>query len=178
VRSFEVTNAPVRCAKFVARKQWIIVGADDTKIRVYNYNTSEKLKVVDEHTDFIRYLAVHPTLPYIISCSDDQTIKLFDWDKNWQKINSYEDHEHYIMQVAINPKDPSMFASASLDRTIKIWTISASGKGGAGKSSANYSLIGHQAGVNCIDFCSSFDRPHLVSGGDDGHVKVWDYQTK
>ncbi len=55
-----MTNAPVRCAKFIARKQWIVVGADDTKIRVYNYNTSEKLKVIDEHTDFIRYLAVHP----------------------------------------------------------------------------------------------------------------------
>lgn len=177
VRSFEVTNAPVRCARFVSRKQWIVVGADDTKIRVYNYNTSEKLKTVDEHQDFIRHLAVHPTLPYLLSCSDDQTIKLFDWDKGWQKINSYEDHEHYIMQVAINPKDPSMFASASLDRTIKIWTIAAPGKASQ-KTSANYSLIGHQAGVNCLDFCSSFDRPHLVSGGDDGHVKVWDYQTK
>ncbi len=47
------------------------------------------------------------------------------------------------MQVAINPKDTNMFASASLDRTIKIWTISAPGKAGSGKSSANYSLIGH-----------------------------------
>ncbi len=83
MRSFEVTNAPVRCAKFVTRKQWIVVGADDTKIRIYNYNTSEKLKVIDDHTDFIRYLAVHPQLPYLLSCSDDQTIKLFDWDKGW-----------------------------------------------------------------------------------------------
>jgi coatomer subunit beta' len=32
--------------------------------------------------------------------------------------------------------------------------------------------------VNCLDFCLGFDRSHLVSGGDDGHVKVWDYQTK
>ena len=55
VRSFEVTSAPVRCAKFIARKQWIVVGADDTKIRVFNYNTSEKLKTIDDHTDFIRY---------------------------------------------------------------------------------------------------------------------------
>ena len=76
------------------------------------------------------------------------------------------------MQVAINPKDPSMFASASLDTTIKFWTITNK------KVSANYSLVGHKAGVNCLDFCPNHDRPHLVSGGDDGHVKVWDYQNK
>jgi coatomer subunit beta' len=97
VRSFEVSNAPVRTAKFIVRKQWIIVASDDSKIRVYNYNTCQKLKTIEEHTDFIRSMAVHPTLPYVLSCSDDQTIKLYDWDKNWQKINSYEDHDHYIM---------------------------------------------------------------------------------
>ena len=172
VRSFEVTNAPVRCARFITRKQWIVVGADDLKICIFNYNTSEKVKTIEEHSDFIRGLAVHPQLPYVLSCSDDQTVKMFDWEKNWSRINSFEDHDHYIMQVAINPKDNMMFASASLDRTIKIWSITTK------KTSANYSLVGHQAGVNCLDFCAAIDRPHLVSGGDDGHVKVWDYQTK
>jgi coatomer subunit beta' len=66
------------------------------------------------------------------------------------------------MQLAINPKDTNMFASASLDRTIKIWTISTS------KSSANFSLIGHAAGVNCVDFSHDHERAHIVSGGDDG----------
>jgi coatomer subunit beta' len=124
VRSIEVTNAPVRCARFIARKQWIVVGADDTKLRVYNYNTAEKVKTIEEHTDYIRHIAVHPTLPYILSCSDDDTIKMFDWEKNFVKVNSFQDHEHYIMQLAINPKDVTMFASASLDKRIKIWTFS------------------------------------------------------
>ena len=81
VRSIEVTNAPVRVAKFIARKQWIVVGADDNKIRVYNYNTSEKIKTIEDHQDYIRHIVVHPTQPYILSCSDDITIKMFDWDK-------------------------------------------------------------------------------------------------
>lgn len=55
VKSFEVTEQPVRSAKFVVRKQWIITGADDMLIRVYNYNTMDKVKVFEAHTDYIRY---------------------------------------------------------------------------------------------------------------------------
>jgi coatomer subunit beta' len=58
-----------------------VVGADDAKIRIYNYNTAEKIKTIEEHTDFIRDIVVHPTLSYLLSCSDDDTIKMFDWDK-------------------------------------------------------------------------------------------------
>lgn len=59
VKSFEVTEQPVRSAKFVARKQWIITGADDMLIRVYNYNTMDKVKVFEAHTDYIRSDAAH-----------------------------------------------------------------------------------------------------------------------
>ena len=50
-------------------------------IRVYNYNTTERIKAFEAHQDYIRSLAVHPTLPYVLSASDDMTIKLWDWDK-------------------------------------------------------------------------------------------------
>lgn len=44
----------VRAAKFVARKQWIVCGSDDMYIRVYNYNTMDKVKTFEAHTDYIR----------------------------------------------------------------------------------------------------------------------------
>ena len=169
VRSLEITNAPVRSAKFIPRKQMIVVGADDNLIRVYNYNTAEKIKTLDEHQDYVRHIVVHPTLPYVLSAGDDDTIHMFDWDKAWTKVNTFSDHSHYIMQLAINPKDPNMFASASLDRSIKIWSVSTT------KSTANYTLVGHDSGVNCVDFSKDLERPHLVSGSDDGLVKIWDY---
>lgn len=89
VRSFDITNCPVRCAKFITRKQQIIVGSDDTKLRVFNYNTSEKVKIIEQHTDYIRHIVVHPTMPIVLSCSDDDTIKMFDWEKNWQLVNTF-----------------------------------------------------------------------------------------
>ena len=35
----------VRSAKFIPRKQWVVAGADDMFIRVYNYNTMDKVSV-------------------------------------------------------------------------------------------------------------------------------------
>jgi len=50
-------------------------------VRVYNYNTMDKVKSFEAHTDYIRSIAVHPTQPYLLTCSDDMLIKLWDWDK-------------------------------------------------------------------------------------------------
>ena len=111
----------VRSAKFIARKQWVVAGADDMFIRVYNYNTMDKVKVFEAHTDYIRCVAVHPTLPYVLSSSDDMLIKLWDWEKGWICTQIFEGHSHYVMQVTFNPKDTNTFASASLDRTIKVY---------------------------------------------------------
>lgn len=53
-------------------------------------------------------------------CLDDMLIKLWDWDKKWSCSQVFEGHTHYVMQIVINPKDNNQFASASLDRTIKV----------------------------------------------------------
>ena len=53
-------------------------------------------------------------------CSDDMLIKLWDWEKKWSCSQVFEGHTHYVMQIVINPKDNNQFASASLDRTIKV----------------------------------------------------------
>jgi coatomer subunit beta' len=45
----------VRTAKFVPRKQWVVCGADDMCVRVYNYNTMDKVKQFEAHTDYIRW---------------------------------------------------------------------------------------------------------------------------
>ncbi|XP_024969366.1 coatomer subunit beta'-2-like isoform X2 [Cynara cardunculus var. scolymus] len=170
VKSFEVTELPVRSAKFIARKQWVVAGADDMFIRVYNYNTMDKVKVYEAHTDYIRCVAVHPTLPYVLSSSDDMLIKLWDWEKSWFCTQIFEGHSHYVMQVTFNPKDTNTFASASLDRTIKIWNL--------GSPDPNFTLDAHLKGVNCVDYFTGGDRPYLITGSDDHTAKVWDYQTK
>lgn len=57
VKTFEVTDFPIRTAKFVARKQWIVCGADDMRIRVYNYDTMEKVNTLQYRSVFAASLS-------------------------------------------------------------------------------------------------------------------------
>ncbi|MBA0695740.1 hypothetical protein Goari_002346 [Gossypium aridum] len=91
-------------------------------------------------------------------------------DKGWVCTQIFEGHSHYVMQVTFNPKDTNTFASASLDRTIKIWNL--------GSPDPNFTLDAHQKGVNCVDYFTGGDKPYLITGSDDHTAKVWDYQTK
>jgi len=140
------------------------------KIHVFNYNTQERLACFEGHQDYIRFLEVHPSQPYVISCSDDMTAKLWDWEKGWQCVQNYEGHAHYVMMARINPKDTNTFATASLDRSVKVWSLD--------KPNPNFSLDGHDRGVNCVDYYPGGDKPYVVSGADDQTIRVWDYQTR
>lgn len=164
----------MRCAKFVVRKQWIVTASDDMQMRVYNYNTMEKVKEWEAHTDYIRYIEVHPNRPLLLSSSDDMSIKMWDWEKDFSLMQVYEGHAHYVMMVKFNPRDSNTFASASLDRSIKVWGITS----GTPHFSLEGGASGHERGVNCLDYYPGGDKPYLLSGSDDRTIKVWDYQTK
>ncbi|GAB1213652.1 hypothetical protein ATERTT37_002802 [Aspergillus terreus] len=171
IKTFELTDVPVRAGRFIARKNWIVCGSDDFQLRVYNYNTSEKIASFEAHPDYIRSIVVHPTQPFVLTASDDMTIKLWDWEKGWKCVQVYEGHSHYVMGLSINPKDTNTFASACLDRTVKIWSL--------GSPHANFTLEAHETkGVNHVDYYPQADKPYLLTTSDDKTVKVWDYTTK
>uniref|UniRef100_A0A164ZIU9 Beta'-coat protein n=1 Tax=Daucus carota subsp. sativus TaxID=79200 RepID=A0A164ZIU9_DAUCS len=168
-KSFKITESPVRCAKFIRAKDWFVAGADDKMIHVYNYSTEEKIKEFEAHTDYIRSLDVHPSLPYVLSSSDDKLIKLWDWEKGWECTQTFEGHDHYVMQAVFNPKETNTFASASLDAKTMIWNL--------GSPDPKHVLEGHSKGVNTVEFFVTGDKSFVVTGSDDFTAKVWDYQT-
>lgn len=104
------------------------------------------------------------------------TIKCWDMEYKYANKHVMVGHVHYVMQIKINPHDTTMLASASLDRTIKIWKL--------GHETPSFSLEGHNRGVNCLDFCSAVatdantTRHYLASGSDDKTVRIWDLDTK
>lgn len=86
IRDLDVSHLPIRAVRFVPRKSWILAGADDYHLRVYNLHTGQRLAAFEAHTDYIRAIAVHPSLPYVITGADDMSIKMWDWDQGWKCI--------------------------------------------------------------------------------------------
>ena len=52
----------------------------------------------------------------------------------------------------------------------KVWQL--------GSNQPNFTLEGHEKGVNCVDYYHGGDKPYIISGADDRLVKIWDYQNK
>ena len=66
------------------------------------------------------------------------------------------------MQVTFNPKDSNTFASASLDRTVKVWSI--------GQPTPNFTLEGHEKGVNAVDYFTGGESQQYSDAQQSPHV--------
>ncbi|BAY37607.1 WD-40 repeat protein [Nostoc sp. NIES-2111] len=77
------------------------------------------------------------------------------------EYNRFSGHTAAVMGVDISP-DSSVIASASLDRTVKLWRRD-------GKEIAT--LEGHQGGVRAVKF--SPDGQKLASASEDGTIRLW-----
>ncbi|PIA16478.1 WD40 repeat-like protein [Coemansia reversa NRRL 1564] len=82
--------------------------------------------------------------------------------------NEFRGHTASVEDIQWSPEEASVFASCSVDQSIKIWDVRAKNHG--------YALDvpnAHDADVNVISW-NRKARYLLASGGDNGDFKVWD----
>lgn len=97
----------------------IITGSQDGKIHFWDMETGKKIKTIEKaHTDIIRELAKVESIEAFLSCSNDESIKL--WTLQGDLLQHFKGHESYVFSV----KSLSLgkYVSASDDRTVKIWS--------------------------------------------------------
>ncbi|EMS52657.1 Coatomer subunit beta'-2 [Triticum urartu] len=164
-------SATVRFLKFIARKQWFLAGADDGFIHVCTYGT----EIVQQITSFragsssVTAMTIHPTQPYVLSSAYESPIRLWNWEEGWQCTRTFDDeHSGTVRQITFNPKDANCFASASEDQTV--WNLDS--------PKSSYTLFGHLAQVNCLDFFAHADQQYLISGSDDLTARIWDLENR
>ena len=125
-------------------------------------------------------LATNSFHPVQISCSDDQTIRI--WNSTSRNcIAILTGHSHYVMSALFHPKD-DLVVSASMDQTVRVWDISGLRKNTPNSapgtfdtfdnfSTVKYVLEGHDRGVNYAIFHPSL--PLIISAADDRQIKLW-----
>ncbi|KYR00136.1 WD40 repeat-containing protein [Tieghemostelium lacteum] len=106
-------------------------------------------------------------LEILASGSDDFTVIVWNPSVTKTQVSRLTGHQQLINLISFSP-DGRLFASASFDKSIKLWDSA------SGKFLGNFR--GHVGAVYQV--CWSSDSRYLVSGSKDSTLKIWDAKTK
>jgi U3 small nucleolar RNA-associated protein 13 len=173
---------------------WLATGAKDNTARLWRLDPENDsytcAAVLTGHAESLGAIALpkaapqessaaftdplsHPP-PYIVTGSQDRTVKRWDVTKELKKLRAKytrKAHDKDINAIDIDPSG-TLFASASQDRTVKIYS--------AAEGEAIGVLRGHRRGVWTVKFASkdsqvpsSGNKGLIATGSGDKTVKIW-----
>lgn len=87
----------------------------------WNYKKRRCIFTLLGHLDYVRTTYFHHEYPWILSSSDDQTIRIWNWQSR-TCISVLTGHNHYVMCAQFHPSEDQI-VSASLDQTVRVWDI-------------------------------------------------------
>jgi WD40 repeat protein len=126
---------------------------------------SSVIRIFKGHTDLIDSVAISPNGKYIVSGSDDETIKL--WDINTgELLRSFEGHTDEVWSATISPNG-KYIVSASGDETIKLWDIK------TGRLIRRFK--GHVEPIQVVAITKN--GKYIISGSNDKTIKLWNIKN-
>ncbi|RHZ52608.1 hypothetical protein Glove_460g58 [Diversispora epigaea] len=146
----------------------IVVGCEDSKVRIYKVNDDaleEEKKQLTNFRSAITAISYSPDGTLLAVGDSQGKIFVYDSKSKEVKISYWAFHTTRINSIAWSP-DNLHAASGSLDTNIYIWSVEDPMK--------RISIKGaHQAGVNGVTF---LDNNTVVSVGQDACLKTWKIQ--
>lgn len=161
IRNYHGHLSGVYCVGLHPALDVLVTGGRDSTVRVWDVRTRAQVFVLGGHRDTVNAVIAQASDPQIVSASVDATVRM--WDLAAGKCSgTLTNHKKGVRALVRHPREFS-FASASADG-IKTW--------GLPKGVFMRNLRGHKGLVNAM---AVNEDGVLVSGGDDGGVRFWDY---
>jgi len=169
LESFHLTNQSLRACDYNKKRNELAVAASDHNIYLLDaesWSIKHVIRGAHENSVFTLKYAQNGELLY--SGGRDAHLNVWAIDREFEKISSQPAHWYTINSIAFHPEG-HLFATASRDKTIKIW------------DSSSFQLLkvietirdaGHINSVNAL-YWSSYNNC-LISCSDDRSLIVWD----
>lgn len=122
---------------------------------------------LEGHEECVRGVAVIPGTHFLVTASDDKTLRLWDLVKGQQVGKPLLGHDSTVWTVAASPNG-HWIVSGAMDGSILVWEV-------ATKQSASVSFKGHKMCVSSVVF--ALDNKKFASASDDKTVCVWLRET-
>ncbi len=179
LESIQLSHKSLRCFDYSKEKNELAIGASDGSIYFVDAKSLD-LKTVwhKTHDNSIFSIRYVPDSDYILTGARDAHLKLWDLKNTLDNeppkpLESLPAHLFTINSIVFHPKNPAIFATASRDKTIKIWQLDA--------PNTQLTLlkvvdtIRHGCHIRSVNrlFWSKY-KDYLISASDDQTLIVWE----
>lgn len=168
LESIQLTNTALRTMSFSMNLEHVAIGASDGNIYILNVISFDIVHIIkNAHENSVFALQFSPDGKYLLSGGRDAQLKIWAVQDNFNLAHVVPAHWFTINDLTFHPTLP-IFATASRDKTIKIW------------DAHTFALLkvidgakgGHLRSVNRL-FWSSYND-YLMACSDDRSVSVWE----
>ena len=101
------------------RADTLATGSRDKTVRLWQVSTSQCVMMFS-HDNWVRSIAWHASSKFLISASDDRTIRVFDLKAGRRLRTMEEAHSHFVTSIALHANG-LFLVSGGVDQIVKLW---------------------------------------------------------